>query len=247
MNKKALIIIGIGLLIVTIGGVFWYTSNESRKSTGQILNNNGQELARKNNEELIKVFKDDENISDSERIDTSNWKTYRNDYYGYQISYPEDWKIVEKIYRGSGNIIEGGDVHIVEKKECDLEQLRLLNKLCSNHVWIAMHGLSGAPCATDKTRDGKLSTTVLAAFNNIFTLKEEESRESLQYNSKNTGLHSFISDGVARGNYSFINDEIYLNKESCYLLRTRDSTKDRKYLKIEEAILESLKVIKKIK
>jgi len=29
----------------------------------------------------------------TEEIDTSNWKTYRNEEYGFEFKYPEDWKI----------------------------------------------------------------------------------------------------------------------------------------------------------
>lgn len=32
-------------------------------------------------------------------IDTTNWKTYRNEEFGFEVKYPEDWKFQEKHYK----------------------------------------------------------------------------------------------------------------------------------------------------
>jgi len=268
---KTLIIAGIVLLALVAGG-FWYISNESRKSTGQILNNNGQELARKNNEELIKVFKDDENISDSERIGTSNWKTYRNDHYGYQISYPTDWSVYERNYNKDRLTFKRIILNFLSKfmiinpnyprptlktiefyitKDCNLDELKEHNKMCPNYVKISTHDMTSSSCGV-RVENGKLPITTLSAFNNIFTLKEGEDREALQYKKDNFSLSGFVFNNTVMGIYKFINeddiiDNLTPNDGSCYSIEIKDSTNERKYLKIEKAIIDSLQIINKIK
>lgn len=36
-----------------------------------------------------------QNINDPTAIDTSDWKTYKNEEYGFEIQYPKDWKVRE--------------------------------------------------------------------------------------------------------------------------------------------------------
>lgn len=271
MNKKSIIIFGIVLLIMAIfaGGMFWYNAT---KSVGQVMNNDGQELVQKNNEELIKVFKEDDSEANSEKIDISNWKTYRNDYYGYQISYPEDWDVYERDYDKdkvtfkkiildflSKFMIVNPDyprptlrsINFYMAKNCDIDQLREHNKKCLNYVSIAANNVTGSPCGI-KAENGKIPTTALSAFNNIFTLKEGEIRETLQYKKDDFSSSGFVFDNVARGTYKFINDDDIIDDitprdGSCYSIEIRDSTSERRYLKIEKAILESLSVFKKNK
>ena len=39
-------------------------------------------------------------LNDSQQIvDTSNWKTYKNDKYGFEVKYPPEWPVSEKIIR----------------------------------------------------------------------------------------------------------------------------------------------------
>ena len=39
--------------------------------------------------------------SPKEEIDTSNWKTYRNEEYGFEVKYPEEWEISSEKASGS--------------------------------------------------------------------------------------------------------------------------------------------------
>ena len=35
-------------------------------------------------------------VTTTEEIDTSDWKTYRNEEYGFEFKYPEDFKIIKE-------------------------------------------------------------------------------------------------------------------------------------------------------
>ena len=77
MNKK--IIIGVAILILAIAaGGFWYVKIQK------------EEIITKPKE---KVVVEEEN---SDEIDASNWKTYRNEEYGFEVKYPSNWVFVEE-------------------------------------------------------------------------------------------------------------------------------------------------------
>ena len=94
MNKN-LKVLGIGVLLIglAVAGWFLYTVSQSQ---------NGVELTQNNTEnqkqELRQVAKNDaeENKGEVEElqiedIDTSNWKTYRNEEMGVKFKYPKSW------------------------------------------------------------------------------------------------------------------------------------------------------------
>ncbi len=241
MRKGNFIILGIILIsIVLIGSVFWYANNKQSEIT---MHSNKQEMINQNNETLIKVFKDDDNEINSEKINTSNWKTYRNNYYGYQVSYPGDWEIYINDQREQGTkSVDAIMLYIT--KNCDLQQLKRDKTTCANEIIISTHKPTVMPCAPfeNKTQNGKLPVTISEAFHNIFSLNKNENRKSLQYNKESA---CFIYDSIPQCSYSFISDPIYFNEESCYLIDIKDSTGDRKYLKTEKAILETFRFIRK--
>ncbi|MEA2007231.1 MAG: hypothetical protein U9O20_03685 [Patescibacteria group bacterium] len=226
-NKKILLIpIILGLFVLG-----WYVKEEKAK-----------------NEELIRVFEERQEKNETEKIDTSDWKTYRNDYYGYQISYPKDWDVSVEDDRDVGLFkIPRSDTMILHiTKDCDLQQVREHKQYgtCPDSVNIR----TGQPMDTiivkNKAEKGELSITVSKAFHGVFALKEGEIRESLEYNKQSS---CYIYDGEVRCDYSFINDDIYFEKgESWYSISVKDKTKERKTMKIKKEIIDSLRLIKKL-
>ena len=268
MNKN-LKRLGIGgLLMIVISGGVWYFGDKQRtmnvaekielagvqarifnkitykigeiremiKKPKELMIFNSREGAVKEDEELIKVFKDNKNVLNSEKVDISNWKTYRNDHYGYVISYPKDWMIFAEDYSDEKYGTRAVSMYItkgcVDKK-----------RGCENEVHISVFIPTSFP-PEKKTTGGKLDITLKEAFHDIFTLKEGENRKSLEYNKQAT---HFVYDGIVHGSYNFIVDPIYYDSEITYRIAIRETTQDRKYLKIEEAILNSLHIIKKTK
>jgi hypothetical protein len=87
MNKKTIILILV--LVIAVGaGVLWYADNYVKKL---VINNNGNG--------------DKTNGDKTEEIDTSGWQTYRNEEYGFEVKYPEDFDM-ELPPENSSTIIE---------------------------------------------------------------------------------------------------------------------------------------------
>ncbi|MEA2007481.1 MAG: hypothetical protein U9O20_05005 [Patescibacteria group bacterium] len=105
-NKKILLIpIILGLFVLG-----WYVKEEKAK-----------------NEELIRVFEERQEKQGSEKIDTSDWKTYRNKKFGFQISYPKKWKITTNNYWHSG--ASSFEFAITKKKKCSDSVYRCKEKI----------------------------------------------------------------------------------------------------------------------
>lgn len=245
MNNKIIIWLLIIILVILVGSV-WFLQKK------HIFDH----------DELVKVFKEGQGV---EKIDTTNWEVYRNDFYGYQIKYPKDWDVYVKDYDKlsfpelikkrildflSKFIIISPDypraslsvVELYIAKDCDLQALKERNAQCANGIKISTHKPVAMPCAKDKSVSGQLPISISEAFYNIFSLNEGEERESLKYSN---GSSCFIYDDIPRCVYKFINDAIYYDDESCYSIDIKDSSKERRNLRMEEAILDSLRVFKK--
>lgn len=76
MSKKLLLVVG-AVLAVVIAVIFWVWKkhNNDARQYGQVQQNQTQ------NEKID--------------IDTTNWKTYRNKEYGFEVKYPEEWEYDE--------------------------------------------------------------------------------------------------------------------------------------------------------
>ncbi len=95
MNKRNLII-GIVILIALVGGVVLWQQKNSQQETKQRTN---KEITKQTQEQKIKEQSNAQNqtidgeLKPEEKIDTSSWKTYRNEEFGFEFKYPKDWEV----------------------------------------------------------------------------------------------------------------------------------------------------------
>jgi hypothetical protein len=83
MRKKFFLTLIIVLAVAIISGGFWTWKNQRKAKDAQ--QQTGQNSQNKNNQ----------NNDKSKKVDVSDWKTYRDEKYGFEIKYNPTWKIKE--------------------------------------------------------------------------------------------------------------------------------------------------------
>ena len=74
--------------------------NNSEEITGKNQqenkeNNQNQQEKTQDDAEIVEINKSDSIKTQNDQIDTSDWKTYRNEEYEFEIKYPKDFQIFE--------------------------------------------------------------------------------------------------------------------------------------------------------
>ncbi len=99
MNKRNLIIGVIVLIILITGVVLWNQKNskqDTKKEVKQEVTKETQEQKQTQKQENTQEQNNQNQVNNEltlEEIDTSNWKTYRNEELGFEIRYPESWNV----------------------------------------------------------------------------------------------------------------------------------------------------------
>ena len=94
MNKRNLIIV-IVVLVALVGAVVLWNQKSNQQNTNQeeqrtIKQTQEQKTVQ---EEQANQNQINEELTQKEQIDTSNWKTYRNEELGFEVKYPEEWGV----------------------------------------------------------------------------------------------------------------------------------------------------------
>ncbi len=95
MEIKKISILLFSILIITIGGFLVWENNQNI------------EISKIEQAEIQEQIQNKE-----EKIDTSSWKTYKNEKYGFEVKYPQDWEY---------DLIDG--VTFGDKKNCERDKI----------------------------------------------------------------------------------------------------------------------------
>ncbi len=149
MKKNPLILAGIIItIIVIVGAVFVVRKNAQIKTnTGQSQGN----LIPQATDQSKQSIEDEEQRS----IDTSNWKTHKDEKYGFEIKYNPTWEIKQN--PGKGALNDESNFIVLDKSHKDLVitiQKIKLKEFISPRDWYKKKGFGGATLEKDLEING---------------------------------------------------------------------------------------------
>jgi hypothetical protein len=152
---KNLKILGVVVLVALLGVASWFFTAKQSQNDVDLMQKNA-EVKKENQQEEKQIVKEDSQKQDEEKvedIDTSNWKTYRNEKLGFEFKYPGECEVLDdknisseksailnchsKEYFDEGIVLSGinffGMIHIFYNDKISKEEyIRQQQNICIN-------------------------------------------------------------------------------------------------------------------